>query len=166
MSILTNQTAINTTTNFFDPSEEVEPNPLIISPDVSSGVLTFTNGSTVQLAILSIPESYTSDTNFIVSASIQFSSVTPATEEALASQSQITLYCSNGPITFNSITEHNIPLGVALTPLAVTVPPLVANKGSGGSVVINYLVRANQTYTAQVYVYNITFMEVSAGGTQ
>jgi hypothetical protein len=166
MSLLTNQTAVNTTTNFFEPGEAVEPNPLIVLADVDAGVKSFNMGTTVQLAIISIPTSYTSDTNFIVSASIQFSSITPSTEDPIASQSPITLTCSNGSLTFTSATEHNITLGVSLAPIAVTVPPLVANKGSGSSLVLNYLVNANQNFTAQVGVFNITFMELSAGGTE
>jgi hypothetical protein len=164
MSILGNQTAINTTTEFFAPSEEVEPTPLIVLADISPGVLSFTVGSTVQLATISIPASYTSVTNFIVSASIQFSSITGGGSPPLIGQSPITLFCSNGPTTFTSATEHNIVSGITLAPLSVTVPPLVANKGSGSSVVINYLVRANQNFTAQVSVFNITFIEVSDGG--
>ena len=166
MSLLTSQTAINPTTNFFDPAESVVPNPLIVLADVDAGVKTFTVGSTVQIANITIPTSLNSASNFIVSASIQFSSITGGGTPPLIGQSPITLFCSNGPITFTSATEHDIVSGITLAPISVTVPPLVANKGTGSSVIINYLVRANQNFTAQVSVFNITFIDVSDGGTK
>jgi hypothetical protein len=159
MSLLTNQTAINPTTDFFSNDA-----PLIqYLLDPSDTPETFPVGTGVQIATFPIPDRYKPEDNFLYNGgAVVLSNITFT--GSISGSIFVTLDYTNDDTTYNVgastyINSSNL--------VAIVLPPLIANTGVNYSnVVINVTNNTNLSLTADYLFGHSYFLQLSSGGVE
>jgi len=161
MSILTNQTNINTTTEFFALAKTATAPIIRYVLDPSDGPETFNIGTTTTIATFSIPDQYQPEDNFTFYCLIQLTGIT-GTGEGFFGLINIALQYSNGVDSF--LTRAPIVASDGITATTVTLPPFIANTGSGSTFTISLINNTNQNVTLEFAFQDTYFLRLSSGG--
>ena len=163
MSILGNQTAINTTTNFFALAGTGGNTAPIIryTIDPSPAPETFNIGTTTTIATFPIPDQYEPEDNFTFYCLLQLTGIT-GTEDGFFGLIDIALQYNNGVDDF--LTRAPILASDGITATTVTLPPFIANTGSGSTFYISLINNTNQDVTLEYAFQDAYFLRLSSGG--
>jgi len=163
MSLLTNQTAVNTTTNFFAGTGGGNTAPIIrYVLDPSPAPVEFDVGSTTTIASFPIPDQYLPEDNFTFYSLIQLSDIT-GSSPGFFGLIDVLLQFSNGSDSF--LSRAPIVASDGITNTTLTLPPFIANTGSDYSVfTISLVNNTNEAFTANYTFQDTYFLRLSSGG--
>jgi hypothetical protein len=173
MSVNTNQTALNSTEDFFGegglaPGPGPQTAPLIIYQDLTPSVVEgFTVGTNYIFALIPIPATYTeSNINFIFTATVGINSLDPDTEGDLIAELPVSVSYNDGTRTLSTLNSLYLSTAYGITNGIITTAPLIVNRGTGsGTITIQGIPYANQNFAGVPFVTNIRFIEISNSGT-
>jgi hypothetical protein len=159
MSLLTNQTAVNQTTSFFDNKA-----PLIqYLLDPSDVPETFPVGSQVQIATFPIPDRYNPEDNFLYSGGVILLSNITFTG-SISGSIFVALDYTNNDTTYSVSASTYIN---SSNTVYITLPPLIANTGVDYSnMIINITNNTNLSLTANYLFGQSYFLQLSSGGVE
>jgi hypothetical protein len=161
MSILGNQTAINTTTDFFALAKTATAPIIRYIIDPSEEAVDFGIGSTTTIATFPIPDQYEPEDNFTFYCLLQLTAIT-GTGEGFFGLIDIALQYSNGVDSF--LTRAPILASDGITATTITLPPFIANTGSGSTFTISLINNTNQGFSAEYAFQDAYFLRLSSGG--
>jgi hypothetical protein len=156
MSLLTNQTAVNTTTDFFAPNSPLIP----ITLQNSGEPIQFSAGDTVRIANVPIPSSLTSNDNYIFNCGVSLSGFT--NEGGLAGNVLISVSYSDASF----VSGYTFYAYDTLSVFGITLPPFIANIGSNTQINIDIINQANVSFDAEYAFFNPFFLKLSSGSVQ
>lgn len=156
MSLLANQTSINTTTDFFAPNSPIIP----ITLENSAEPIQFSPNDGVRIANVPIPSSLTSDDNYIFNCGVSLSGFT--NEGGLAGNVVIAVsYSDTSFVSGTTFYAYD-----TLSAFSITLPPFIANIGSNTQINIDMINQANVSFDAEYAFFNPFFLKLSSGGVQ
>lgn len=171
MSILTNQTAVNTVIDFFgNGGEFANSSALFLKPNQTPiNAYSIPNNGVAQpiSAGLSVPSAFSPQDNFIFSATFNITNIAyPTTPSSGAGYVVFQISYNNSSKIFNSSTPLYLNYTSYNNTAKVSVVTLIANTGIpvAGGVNISLVNNTNSTVTFNYTVTNITFQKVNSGG--
>jgi len=170
MSILTNQTAVNTQIDFFgNGGEFANSSALFLKPNQLSTSFSIPNTGVAQpiAAGLGVPSAFSSQDNFLFSATFNITNIAyPTTPSSGAGYIVFQVSFNNSTKIFNSSTPLYLNYASYNNTAQVSVVTLMANTGTpiAGGVNISLVNNTNSTVTFNYTVTNITFQKVNSGG--
>jgi len=170
MALLTNQTLVNKTISFFEDEGEggFGGDALLTTPLITDVGLVIASGGGLVTVINPIPvppdDTYSPADNFILSATLNLSSITYATTALGLLTFQLVYNTDDGATEYSSFTP--IFISNLITDVELTLTAVVANTGFESSDLRLY-VRNNtgSSITLDYALSNIYFLKLSTGGT-
>jgi hypothetical protein len=156
MSLLTNQTSINPTTDFFAPNSSIIP----ITLQSSAEPIQFSPNDIVRIANVPIPSSLTSNDNYIFNCGISLSGFT--NEGGLAGNVAISVSYPDSSV----VLGYTFYVYDTISTFGITIPPFIANIGSNTEINIDMINQANVSFDALYGFFNPFFLKLSSGGIQ